>query len=108
MAEPRGYAHVKITGIVDNDYPSKGINSVVVPTDDSSLYCFDLTFIPKAAVGAPHINNSGVVATATPPTDSLNNPIPSKCQTPHRDAAVRTYGSDTGTGTAINFQIMFE
>ncbi len=110
LAEPRGYAHVRITGGIDTDYPSKGVNGVVVPTDDptASLYCFDLTFTPKVAVGAPHINNSGVVATATPSADPFNNPIPGRCPTTHRDAAARTYGSDTGSGAAINFQIVFE
>ena len=108
LAEPRGYAHVKITGGVDTDYPSKGVKSVVVPTDSSSLYCFDLTFTPKVAVGAPHINNSGVVATATPSANLGSSAIPSACPTTHRDAAARTYGSDTGTGTALNFQIVFE
>lgn len=108
LAEPRGYAHVEIDGGIDADYPSEGVNGVVVPTDDFSLYCFDLTFTLKAAVGATHINNSGVVATATPSADPFSNPIPGRCQTPLRDAAVRTYGSDTGSGTAINFQIVFE
>ena len=107
---PQGYAHVDINGGVDDDYPSRGINGVIRPAPETnpSLYCFDLTFIPSAGVGSPHINNGAVVAVATPNLFGLpsNNPVPSACQAPHRDAAVKTYGSD-GAGAAINFQVVF-
>ena len=109
---PQAYAHIRITGGVDNDYPSRGINGVIRPAPETnpSLYCFDLAenITPRAGFGSPHINNGAVVAVATPNLFGLpsNNPVPSACQAPHRDAAVNTYGSD-GTGAAINFQVVF-
>jgi hypothetical protein len=104
LAESRGYAHVEITGGVDPDYPSRGVNDVLIPEGKTAVYCFDLTFTPKAAAGSSHLNNSAVIAAATPP----NNAIAANCPTTHRDAAVRTYGSNTGTEAAVNFQIIFE
>ena len=104
LAEPRGYAHITDEGDVDTVYPSKGVNDVVIPTGETSIYCFDLTFTPKTAVGSPFITNSAVVATVTPPNALLT----SNCDAPHNDAAAQTFGSSTGTGTAINFQIVFE
>jgi hypothetical protein len=103
LAEPRGYAHVKLQGDVDTVYPSKGVNDVQIPEGQTSLYCFDLAFTPKTAVGSGHINNSAVVSTVTPPNDGLNT-----CPVDYRDAAVKTYGSDTGMAAAINFQVVFE
>ena len=111
---PRAYAHVGILGGVDDDFPSRGVNGVVAvdvtdnSVDDANIYCFDLTFTPKVAVGSPHINNSAVVATATPSANWFSNPIPAACPSTHRDAAAKTYGSDTGAAAPINFQIMFE
>jgi hypothetical protein len=103
LAEPRGYAHVKPEGDVDTVYPSKGVNHVVIPEGQTSVYCFDLTFTPKTAVGSPHVNNSAVVATVTPPNAAL-----SACPATYQDAMVKTYGSSTGTAAPINFQIVFE
>jgi hypothetical protein len=103
LAEPRGYAHVKPEGDVDTVYPSKGVNDVVIPEGQTSVYCFDLTFTPKTAVGSPHVNNSAVVATVTPPNAAL-----SACPATYQDAMVKTYGSSTGTDVPINFQIVFE
>jgi hypothetical protein len=106
LQEPRGYAHITDEGTVDTVYPSKGIaaNGVLIPTGETSVYCFDLTFDdPKAAMGSPFITNSAVVATVTPPNALLD----SNCDGPHNDAAAQTFGSDTGTGVPINFQIVF-
>jgi hypothetical protein len=105
LQDPRGYAHISDEGAVDSAYPSKGIaaNGVVVPSGETSIYCFDLTFTPNAAVGSPFITNSAVVATVTPPNALLE----SNCDAPHNDAAAQTFGSDTGTGVPINFQIVF-
>jgi len=90
-------------GVVDPNYPSKGVNSVVIATNQTSVYCFDPAFTPKTAVGSPHLNNNAVVATATPPNAALTT-----CPSTHRDAAARTYAADTGADAAINFQIVFE
>ena len=103
LAEPRGYAHITDEGTVDTDYPSRGVNDVQIPEGQTSLYCFDLTFTPVTAVGSGHINNSAVVSAVTPPNASL-----SSCPVGYRDAAVKTYGSSTGTPAAINFQVVFE
>jgi hypothetical protein len=109
LAESRGYAHVKLAGDVDPDYSSKGVNDILIPEGKTAVYCFDLTFTPKAATGSPHFNNSGVVAMATPPTQgAATNVVAQNCPTTHRDAAAHTFGSDTGTAAAINFQVIFE
>jgi len=76
----------------------------VIPAGETGLYCFDLTFTPKTAIGSPFLFNSAVVATATPP----NAALPGQCPSTHRDAAAQTYGSSTGTDAAINFQVVFE
>jgi hypothetical protein len=110
LQEPRGYAHITDEGTVDGDYPEKGIETggVVIPEGQTSVYCFALTFTPKAAVGSPHINNSAVVAAVTPDDDPFNSDaITQNCPPTHRDAAVKTYGSNTGTAVPINFQIVF-
>jgi len=96
LAEPRGYAHVKLAGDVDPLYPSKGVNSVVIPTGKTSIYCFDLTFTPKTAVGSPHPNNSAVVATGTNSVSSSSDIVDNECDAPHDDAVARTYDSNTG------------
>ena len=110
LAEPRGYAHVKPEGDIDTSYPRKGVNDIIIPPDETSLYCFDLTFTPKTAVGSPHPFNSAVVGTATPDLDPNpgNDVVSQECPTGYKDAAVKTYGSSTGTAAAINFQIVFE
>ena len=114
LAEPRGYAHVKPEGLIDISYPSKGVVDIIRLNDDITgelkLYCFNLTFTPKTAVGSPHPLNSAVVGTATPDLD--NNPgndiVADRCPTNYEDAAVKTYGSSEGNAAPINFQIVFE
>ena len=101
---PRGYAHVMDEGGVDPLFPSRGVNGVVIPQNQTSLYCFDLAFTPKVAVGSPYLTNNAVVATVTPP----NSFIPSACAAPYRDAAAKTYGANSSADVPINFQIMFE
>lgn len=78
----------------------------MVPEGKPANYCFDLTFTPRAAVGSPNFN-SAVVAAATPGTGVPNDPLVQHCPATHRDAAVHTYGSNTGTDAAINFQVVF-
>ncbi len=110
LAEPRAYAHVTDEGTVDTAYPRKGVNGIMIPTGETSLYCFDLAFDdPKTAVGSPHLNNAAWVATATQDIDSNpgNDAVSLQCSAPHDDAAVHTYGSDA-LDAAINFQVVFE
>lgn len=104
LAEPRGYAHVKPEGTVDSGYPSKGVNGVVIAEGETSLYCFDLTFTPQAAVGSPFFTNNATVATVTPPNAALSN----SCPAGHRDAAVQTFAAESGSSAPINFQVVFE
>jgi hypothetical protein len=75
------------------------------PTNAQNMYRFGLTCTPAGAVGSPHANNAAVVATATPPNDSLGS-----CPVGFRNAAVVTYSSsepDTSIDVAINFTIIF-
>jgi hypothetical protein len=102
LLEPRGYAHISIQGEIDSNYPSEGIEDVVVPAGSPNLYCFKLAFTPKAAVGSPYFTNAAVVALVTPPNSNLT----SACPTGFEDAAARTFGSN-GADAAINFQVIF-
>ena len=96
---PRGYAAVKNDGTFDR---AKGVTDIA---KSENLYCFDLDFAANVAVGSPYINNSGVVATWTPGEATVGF----TCPEGYRDAAVKTYASDTGTANGeINFKIIFE
>ena len=106
LAEPRGYAHVDIEGEVDFRYPVKGVNGVRLAQGTSHVYCFDLTFTPAAAVGAPHPNNAAWVAATTPANDPFANEPLASCPAAFKDAVARTYGS-AGAAAAINFTIVF-
>ncbi len=103
LADPRAFAHIADEGAIDTAYPSKGVDGVVIPTGETSVYCFDLAFTPNAAVGSPFLTNSAVVATVTPPNTILSN----ECPATHREAAAKTYGSSEGDDVPINFQIVF-
>ena len=107
LLQPRGYAHIAVGGGVDTNYPSKGVVDVLIPEGKTAVYCFDLTFTPTAAVGSPHFNNSAVVAAATPDNGPADDPVTLNCPTTHRDAAVHTFGSNTGAPAAINFQVVY-
>jgi hypothetical protein len=98
---PQGYAHVNVDGTFDPER-SKAVNRVTTNAGGPGRYCFDLTFRPNVVVGSPFINNSAVVATATPP-DNFNI----SCPEGYRDAAVRTYASEDGSPVAVSFKIMF-
>jgi hypothetical protein len=98
---PRGYAHVDIDGGIDDAYPSKGVNEVVIAPGTTSLYCFDLDFTPHASVGSPYLTNAAWVSTVTPPNNALGS-----CPATHRDAAAKTIGSNAADAR-INFQIVF-
>jgi hypothetical protein len=87
---PRGYAQVNVTATTVTLTGSKGINGVLRSTTDGSVYCFDLSFVPRTA---------GTV---------LSSSVPSGCPAPFRDAAARTYAANTSAGTSeVNFGIVF-
>jgi hypothetical protein len=99
---PRGYAQVNVTSAAVTLSGSKGINGV--RRTDDSVYCFDLTFAPRAAVASANINNNATVGTV------LGNGVPSVCPAGFRDAAARTYAANDATSTPrsdINFGIVF-
>lgn len=101
LAEPAGYANVTLEGDFD-PARSKGVNDVTLAEGTTNVYCFDLTFTPKVAVGSPFLFNSAVVATTTAP-----NPALTTCPEGYRDAAAKTFASSTSNDAAINFTIIF-
>jgi hypothetical protein len=80
---------------------SKSINGV--QRTDNNVFCFDLTFAPRAAVASANINNATVGTV-------LVGGVPSACPAGFRDAAARTYAANDATSTPrsdINFGIVF-
>ena len=75
---------------------------MTIPSGQTNVYCFDLAFTPKAAVGSPFVTNAAIVALVTPP----NEHVRSWCPDDFEDAAAKTYGSN-GVDAAINFQVIF-
>lgn len=98
---PRGYAQVNVTSATVSLSGSKGINGVQRSTTDNSVYCFDLTFVPRTAVASANINNNATVGAV------LGSGVPSSCPTGFRDAAAKTYAANTSAGLSdINFGIV--
>ena len=99
---PRGYAQLNVTSTTVTVSGAKGINGVQRSTTDNSVYCFDLTFVPRVAVASAHINNNATVGTG------LGNAVPAGCPTGFRDAAAGTYAANTSAPLSdINFGIIF-
>ena len=102
---PRGYAIVDISPV--GLTRSRAVNGVVYDGDaGDQQFCFDLTFVPKVAVGSSFLNNNAVIATQTPAMASLGD-----CPEGYRDAAVRVYGANDPSSTPrndVNFSVMFE
>ena len=107
---PRGYAQIDhFNPIVDpntNDRSfivpgsSKGVIDIDRPA--TGLYCFNLSFTPKAAVASGHINNNMTVGTI------LGNNVPSACTGEFRDAAAKTYAANTSeVSNGWSFGIVF-
>jgi hypothetical protein len=100
---PRGFAQVNVTGAtVTLSSGSRGIDGV--QRTENNVYCFDLTFTPRAAVASANINNNATVGTV------LGGGVPSVCPDGFRDAAARTYAANDATSTPrsdINFGIVF-
>ncbi len=79
---------------------SKGINGV--RRTDNNVYCFDLTFAPRAAVSSA--SNNATVGTV------LGGGVPSVCPAGFRDAAAKTYAANDATSTPrsdFNFGTVF-
>jgi len=66
------------------------------PMGQTYLYCFDLTFRPKIAVGSPFFVNAADVATSTQP-DGQPTPLNGGCSSDYRDAPAKTYASNGST-----------
>jgi hypothetical protein len=95
--EPRGYAQINHNGPTVVSGSSKGVIDVVRTTAD--VYCFDLSFTPKAAVASAHLNNNATVGTLIPA---------SGCSAPHTDAAAKVYGAnDSSVHSDVSFGIVF-
>jgi hypothetical protein len=79
----------------------------VKPSGQTGVFCFDLTFVPKIAVGSPYINNAAFIATSTQPDAGSTTPLDDACPEGYRDLAVKTYGSDGQPHDQVNFYIVF-
>jgi hypothetical protein len=96
--EPRGYAQINHTGPTLVSGSSKGVIDVVRTASD--VYCFDLSFTPRAAVASAHLNNNATVGTLISPA--------SGCSAPHTDAAAKVYGAnDSSVHSDVSFGIVF-
>jgi hypothetical protein len=99
---PRGYAQVNVSLTAVTLTGSKGVNDVKRSTTDNSVYCFDLKFVPRAAVASGHINNNATVGIG------LGSAIPAGCPAGYRDATGRTFAANTSEARSdLNFNIIF-
>jgi hypothetical protein len=99
---PRGYAQVTTSSPFFSSATSKGVIGIVRDAP-GNVYCFNLTFEPKAAVASANINNNATVGTV------VGSAVDSKCGTGFEAAAV-TYAANTDPSPArndINFGIVF-
>jgi len=100
---PRGYARVNVSPSAVTFTGSKGINDVDRSTTDNSIYCFDLKFAPRTAVGSAHFNNATVGI-------ALGSTVPASCPAGYKDAAARTFAANDPISTPrsdLNFYIVF-
>ncbi len=110
---PRGYVQVDHFNPID---ANTGERSFIVPgsskgvvdierTDPGNVYCFQLSFEPKAAVASAHINNNATVGTL------VGSGVSSKCgATGDFEAAAVTYAANTDPSPArndISFGVVF-
>ena len=100
----RGFARVEADGDFD---PTRSVEVIDVQelAGQTGVYCFDLTFRPKVAVGSPFINNAAFIATSTYPDGGVSPR--DDCPAGYRDLAVKTYGSDGAPHGDVNFDIVF-
>jgi hypothetical protein len=100
----RGFARVTATGTFD---PTRSVevNDVKELAGQTGVYCFDLTFRPKVAVGSPFTNNAAFVTTSTYPDDGVSPR--DNCPVGYRDLAVKIFGSDAQPAAAVPFDVVF-
>jgi hypothetical protein len=105
LQEPRGYAQVTTSDPFFSPGSSKGVIDIVRTDAPGNVYCFDLSFEPKAAIASGHINNNATVGTV------VGNAAASQCpDTTHDDAAAVTYGAndpESAHHNDLNFGIVF-
>jgi hypothetical protein len=98
--EPRGYAQIKHDGPTVVSGSSRGVIDVVRTPSD--VYCFDLSFTPRATVASAHLNNNATVGTVIPAS------VASGCEAPYTDAAAKVYGAnDSSVHADVSFGIVF-
>jgi hypothetical protein len=100
--EPRGYAQVTTSSPFFSSATSKGVIGITRPA--TGLYCFDLSFTPKAAVASGHINNNTTIGTV------LGSGVPLGCTGEFRDTAAKTYAANdpaSGVSNDWPFGIVF-
>jgi hypothetical protein len=96
--EPRGYAQVSYNGPALEPGSSKGVIDVMRTAQN--VYCFDLSFTPRAAVASAHLNNNATVGTMISPDFG--------CPAPYTDAAAKVYGAnDSSVHSDVSFGIVF-
>jgi hypothetical protein len=96
----QGFAQVNHTGPTLTS--SKGVVGVERSDTVTGLYCFDLSFTPRAAVASANINNNATVGTIVGGF--------SGCEAPFRDAAAKVYGANDPNSvprTDVSFGIVF-
>jgi hypothetical protein len=71
---PRGYAQVTTSSPFIAPGSSKGVIGIQRTDAPGNVYCFNLSFTPKAVVASANINNNATVGTAV----GANN-VPSAC-----------------------------
>ena len=103
--EPRGYAQVTTSpGIQPGS--SKGVIDVDRTAEPGNVYCFQLSFAPKAAVASGNINNNATVGSAVDSTA-----VDQKCGAAgNYEAAAITYGANDPASVPrndVNFGIVF-
>jgi hypothetical protein len=101
---PRGYAQVTTSSPFFSSATSNGVIGIVRTDSPGNVYCFDLSFTPKAAVASGNINNNATVGTV------IGSGVPSGCTGEFRDAAAVTYAANDTTSAHradLNFGIVF-
>ena len=102
-----GYAHVSPPAAGQTkpvfDRSREVIDVTRVFSNTRTLYCFDLTFRAKVAVGSAFLFNNATVATATG-----SDPGVSSCPEGYRDAVATTYAANTSANlNDVSFKIVF-
>ena len=99
-APSQGYAQVNHVG--PSLVSSKAVIGVERSATATGVYCFDLSFTPRAAVASAHINNNATVGRI------LGNNVPSSCVAPYRDAAAKVNAANTSEArNDVSFGIVF-